>query len=207
MLARLQTFSLVGIDALPVEVEVELSPGALPKTVLVGLPEADGFVQSADHIGNTGRQRADFNFHREKNAPSPTTQAGASALFPGRDREVGGAAAASRVSWHAGNMERSERSGGCLHTRRGEIGRRGTERPRVAQRGSCGQRRFVARNPQGQQTSIRRHRKKCVQDRLLRTLQIQLPQQFLETTATTSGPPLDLFHYPAQREIGQVLTE
>jgi len=40
MLAKLQTFSLLGIDAVPVEVEVDVSPGALPKTVLVGLPEA-----------------------------------------------------------------------------------------------------------------------------------------------------------------------
>jgi magnesium chelatase family protein len=40
MLAKLNTFSLLGIDALPVEVEVDVSPGALPKTVLVGLPEA-----------------------------------------------------------------------------------------------------------------------------------------------------------------------
>ena len=40
MLAKLQTFSLLGIDALPVEVEVDVSPGALPKIVLVGLPEA-----------------------------------------------------------------------------------------------------------------------------------------------------------------------
>jgi len=40
MLAKLQTFSMLGIDALPVEVEVDVSPGALPKTVLVGLPEA-----------------------------------------------------------------------------------------------------------------------------------------------------------------------
>lgn len=40
MLAKLRTFSLVGIEALPVEVEVDVSPGALPKTVLVGLPEA-----------------------------------------------------------------------------------------------------------------------------------------------------------------------
>ena len=40
MLAKLRTFSLVGIDALPVEVEVDVSPGALPKTTLVGLPEA-----------------------------------------------------------------------------------------------------------------------------------------------------------------------
>src|SRR4029077_10082556 len=40
MLAKLQTFSLLGIDAIPVEVEVDVSPGALPKTILVGLPEA-----------------------------------------------------------------------------------------------------------------------------------------------------------------------
>ncbi len=40
MLAKLNTYALVGIDALPVEVEVDISPGALPKTVLVGLPEA-----------------------------------------------------------------------------------------------------------------------------------------------------------------------
>ncbi|MCC7475199.1 MAG: YifB family Mg chelatase-like AAA ATPase [Pirellulales bacterium] len=39
MLAKLHTFSLLGIDALPVEVEVDVSPGALPKTVLVGLPD------------------------------------------------------------------------------------------------------------------------------------------------------------------------
>jgi magnesium chelatase family protein len=39
MLAKLQTLSLLGIDALPVEVEVDVSPGALPKTILVGLPE------------------------------------------------------------------------------------------------------------------------------------------------------------------------
>lgn len=38
MLAKLNTFALSGIDALPVEVEVDTSPG-LPKTVLVGLPE------------------------------------------------------------------------------------------------------------------------------------------------------------------------
>jgi len=40
MLAKLNTFSLLGIDALPVEVEVDVSPAGLPKTVLVGLPEA-----------------------------------------------------------------------------------------------------------------------------------------------------------------------
>ena len=39
MLAKLQTYSLVGIQASPVEVEVDVSPSAMPKTVLVGLPE------------------------------------------------------------------------------------------------------------------------------------------------------------------------
>src|SRR5213595_3356167 len=38
MLAKLNTFALVGIEALPVEVEVDASAG-LPKTILVGLPE------------------------------------------------------------------------------------------------------------------------------------------------------------------------
>ena len=38
MLAKLNTFALVGIDAVPVEVEVDASAG-LPKTILVGLPE------------------------------------------------------------------------------------------------------------------------------------------------------------------------
>jgi magnesium chelatase family protein len=40
MLAKLCTFSLAGIDALPVDVEVDVSPAAVPRTVLVGLPDA-----------------------------------------------------------------------------------------------------------------------------------------------------------------------
>lgn len=40
MLAKLFTYSLFGIDAKPVEVEVDISPGAVPKTILVGLAEA-----------------------------------------------------------------------------------------------------------------------------------------------------------------------
>ncbi|MDX1968636.1 MAG: YifB family Mg chelatase-like AAA ATPase [Planctomycetaceae bacterium] len=40
MLATLSTYSLLGIDALPVHVEVDISPGAMPKTILVGLAEA-----------------------------------------------------------------------------------------------------------------------------------------------------------------------
>jgi len=40
MLAKLKTLSLLGIEALPVEVEVDVSSAAMPKTMLVGLPEA-----------------------------------------------------------------------------------------------------------------------------------------------------------------------
>ncbi len=39
MLAKLNTLSLLGIEALPVEVEVDVSSAPLPKTMLVGLPE------------------------------------------------------------------------------------------------------------------------------------------------------------------------
>lgn len=57
MLAKLRTFSLLGIEALPVEVEVDVSAGALPKTTLVGLPEAA--VKESTHrieraIANSG---------------------------------------------------------------------------------------------------------------------------------------------------------
>ena len=60
MLAKLKTFSLVGIEAVPVEVEVDVSPGALPKTILVGLPEAA--VKESTHrveraMVNSGFQR------------------------------------------------------------------------------------------------------------------------------------------------------
>src|SRR5262249_56780668 len=59
MLAKLNTFALVGIDAVPVEVEVDASPG-LPKTVLVGLPEMA--VKESTHriersLANLGYQR------------------------------------------------------------------------------------------------------------------------------------------------------
>jgi magnesium chelatase family protein len=60
MLAKLKTFSILGIDALPVVVEVAVSPSGLPKTVLVGLPEAA--VKESTHrveraIVNSGFQR------------------------------------------------------------------------------------------------------------------------------------------------------
>lgn len=40
MLAQLHSFSLFGIDAKPVQVEVDISPASMPKTILVGLAEA-----------------------------------------------------------------------------------------------------------------------------------------------------------------------
>jgi len=60
MLAKLHTFTLVGIDAVSVEVEVDVSAGALPRTTLVGLPEA--VVKESVHrieraLVNCGYQR------------------------------------------------------------------------------------------------------------------------------------------------------
>jgi magnesium chelatase family protein len=40
MLAKLASFTLVGIEAVTVEVEVDISAASMPKTVLVGLVEA-----------------------------------------------------------------------------------------------------------------------------------------------------------------------
>ena len=40
MLAKLHTFSLLGIEAVPVDVEVDVSATVMPKTILVALPEA-----------------------------------------------------------------------------------------------------------------------------------------------------------------------
>src|SRR5947208_5156324 len=59
MLAKLKTFALQGIEAVPVEVEVDAAAG-LPKTVLVGLPELA--VRESIHrieraLANLGYQR------------------------------------------------------------------------------------------------------------------------------------------------------
>lgn len=60
MLAKLLTFSLLGIDAKPVDVEVDISPAAMPRTSLVGLAEAA--VKESIHrieraLANSGYQR------------------------------------------------------------------------------------------------------------------------------------------------------
>ena len=59
MLAKHNTFALVGIEAVPVQVEVDASAG-LPKTILVGLPEAA--VRESQHrveraLANLGYDR------------------------------------------------------------------------------------------------------------------------------------------------------
>jgi magnesium chelatase family protein len=60
MLAKLASYTLVGIDATPVEVEVDVSYSSFPKTVLVGLAEAS--VRESTHrveraIVNSGYRR------------------------------------------------------------------------------------------------------------------------------------------------------
>jgi len=60
MLAKLFSYTLVGIDAAPVEVEVDVSSASMPKTVLVGLAEVA--VKESTHrveraLVNSGYQR------------------------------------------------------------------------------------------------------------------------------------------------------
>lgn len=60
MLAKLHTFSMFGIRAIPVEVEVDISPGAIPKTVLVGMAEAavrESVPRIERALVNSGYQR------------------------------------------------------------------------------------------------------------------------------------------------------
>lgn len=59
MLAKLKTFSLVGIDAVPVDVEVDVSPRAAPKIILVGLPEAA--VRESTHRVERALVNSGFN--------------------------------------------------------------------------------------------------------------------------------------------------
>lgn len=82
MLARLKTFTLLGIEAMSVDVEVDISPAAMPKTTLVGLPDTavkesthrveraivnSGFVRPQDRVvinlapGDLPKQAASFD--------------------------------------------------------------------------------------------------------------------------------------------------
>lgn len=82
VLARLKTFTLLGIEAMAVDVEVDISPAAMPKTTLVGLPDTavkesthrveralvnSGFVRPQDRVvinlapGDLPKQAASFD--------------------------------------------------------------------------------------------------------------------------------------------------
>jgi magnesium chelatase family protein len=63
MLAKLKTLSLLGIDALPAEVELDVSPAGLPKTLLVGPPEAA--VKESTH--RVERAMVNSGFRRPQN--------------------------------------------------------------------------------------------------------------------------------------------
>jgi magnesium chelatase family protein len=60
MLAKLASYTLVGIDAVPVEVEVDVSSASMPKTVLVGLAEAA--VRESTH--RVERALVNSGYHR-----------------------------------------------------------------------------------------------------------------------------------------------
>src|SRR5262249_60427775 len=60
MLAKLSSYTLVGIDALPVEVEVDVSPASMPKLVLVGLAETA--VKESTH--RVERALVNSGYHR-----------------------------------------------------------------------------------------------------------------------------------------------
>jgi magnesium chelatase family protein len=60
MLAKLASYTLVGIDAVPVEVEVDVSYASMPKTVLVGLAEAA--VRESTH--RVERALVNSGYHR-----------------------------------------------------------------------------------------------------------------------------------------------
>lgn len=59
MLARLQTYSLFGIDAVPVDVEVDVSSGSLPATVVVGMP--DTAIRESTHRVSRAMVNSGFN--------------------------------------------------------------------------------------------------------------------------------------------------
>jgi magnesium chelatase family protein len=57
MLSKLASYTLVGIDATPVEVEVDVSFSSQPKSVLVGLAEAAVRPGLTHHNTTTGGPR------------------------------------------------------------------------------------------------------------------------------------------------------
>ena len=97
MLAKLSSYTLIGIDATPVEVEVDVSSASMPKTVLVGLAEAA--VRESTHrveraLVNSGYRRpidrivinlAPADLKKDAGGLRPADRAGAAARQrPGR---------------------------------------------------------------------------------------------------------------------------
>ena len=76
MLARLKTFTLLGIEAMPVDVEVDISPAAMPKTILVGLP--DTAVKESTH--RVERAIVNSGFVRPQDRVAMVVYAGAAGL-------------------------------------------------------------------------------------------------------------------------------
>ena len=64
MLAKLKTFALVGIDAVPVEVEVDVSPRGLPAFILVGMPEK--VVKESQHRVYRAMQNSGYQIPTDK---------------------------------------------------------------------------------------------------------------------------------------------
>jgi len=64
MLAKLNTFALQGIHAVPVEVEVDVSPRGLPAFILVGMPEK--VVKESQHRVYRAMQNSGYQIPTEK---------------------------------------------------------------------------------------------------------------------------------------------
>ncbi len=86
MLAKLKTFSLVGIDALPVEVEVDVSPSGLPKQVLVGLPGGGGQGKHASRRAGDGQLGLPTPAEPHRDQPGPGRPAQGGRLVRSADR-------------------------------------------------------------------------------------------------------------------------
>ena len=93
MLAKLRTFSLVGIEAVPVEVEVDVSAGGLPKTVLVGLARGGGQGEHASRRTGAGQLGL-----------SAAARSGGHQSGPGRTAQAGRLVRSADHAGHAGRQ-------------------------------------------------------------------------------------------------------
>jgi magnesium chelatase family protein len=108
MLAQLRTFALFGIDAVPVEVEVDTAPAQMPKTVLVGLPELT--VRESVHRIERALVNLGYRLHYGRTVIN---------LAPAALRKDAGAFRPANRAWHA----RLTRSNHFRPARRLRLGR------------------------------------------------------------------------------------